>query len=170
MKEPRYIYRPRCIFNRNDKDIIIIIEAQARLKNNKTDYDIVSYNRKTHEYIFGEYREYNFTNDEYCDTWEKQSFYAGDKAKEFVKQRYAHGSTVSGFQFDIKNDNCLWICKDPSLGWEKIFDPNEINTYSIELGKPMIVDTIPDYEIHHLSEDDYVFDNPELIPDYKGPW
>lgn len=142
------------LFDRNDKNIIVIIEAQARLKGNKTDFDIVSYDKETKEYLFGEYNEYNYIE---CDNYtvheddgtEHEHHYSysefniGDEAKASVRNCYENGWTYSTFQFK-EIDGKLFMAKSLDTGWEEIFDPAEIDKYNIKQGIPLIKDTIQD--------------------------
>lgn len=147
--EKQYLFEPLPLFDRNDENIIVIIEAQARLPRNKVDFDIVAYNKKTKKYLFGEYNEYNDVEYEE-DANEPGKFYPvrhefciDDESKAYIKKCYANGWTYSTFQFK-EIDGKLFIARSPQLGWEEIFDPAEIDKYNIKQGVPLIKDTLQD--------------------------
>lgn len=147
--ERQYLFEPLPLFDRNDENIIVIIEAQARLPRNKVDFDIVAYNKKTKEYLFGEYNEYNYVeyeedkNDKNKYHPIHQEFCIDDESKDSVKKRYENGWGYSTFQFK-EIDGKLFIARSPQLGWEEIFDPAEIDKYNIKQGVPLIKDTLQD--------------------------
>lgn len=147
MVQTNYLFEPSPLFDRNDKNIIVIIEAQARLLRNKTSFDVVAYNTETKEYLFGEYEEYNHVeydeDDTECEKPYYQHFDISDNAKAFVKECYENGWNFSTFQFKEINDK-LFIARSFDTGWEEIFNPADINKYNIKQGIPLIKDTIQD--------------------------